>query len=1072
MKNKHLFYTLIPLLVVSLFFLNTLKGSAQQSAIDHIIITEIQVASENGTTDEYVEIFNPTNNSVNLENWKIYKLTKTNTTTQHILLQFPTQTNIKPQTYLLLAHQNYSSTSTVADFIFADGETISNDNTIVLENSNDEIIDMVGYGNASVFETVVAPAPTANKNILRIFTQNDYQDTNNNSTDFIKNNPEPQNNFYIPPPPNIAPIAIFNANTTSTLINNEIYFDATSSTDDKEIILYKWDFDDGNFDTNSTTTHSYSVSGEFLVTLSVTDSENKTATTSLYIFVNEPEIEIIEAPAQIKINELLPNPESGNEWVEFYNPTTSTINLDGWLLADNSSTGTLSGTINSLGFFVYEFSNAKLNNNGDVLTLFTPNLEKIDDVFYGDFGGSVAPAKGHSLARLANGQDSDNNVQDFAETTTPTKESSNIITREIEIQAPAPIYYSAPSTNTQTEQTDTGKIVINEFLPNPTGSDTENEFIELFNADTKTINLNGWQLNDESAKRFTFENKILKSGEYITVYRSESGIALNNTGGETVKLYNANVSLVDSINYNEKAKDNYSYNRGEDGWFWSEDITPNNANAKPMEKIVVLTIDTLKEAKTNELIKFDASDSQNIDTDFQFEWDFGDGTTSTEIFIEHSFEYADLFIIKLKAKNSEGEEYLQTTEINITEKEEVVVEDTIAFPIDWKFLQITEIFPNPAGADDDEFIEIYNPANYSLDISGLKIDDAEGGSKSYVVPKNTIIPANSFKVFWKADTKIALNNTGDAVRLLYPDNSVLTEKNYEKTTEDASLAFSNGIWTWTTSPTPGTYNQIYSIVQNKKIATQKIILNLPLTKIAEADIGDQIKTQGIIAVLPGILSTQYFYIIDKSGIQVYMNNKDFPDLKLGDLIQVTGEISKAYGEMRIKIKNKEDIQILNNSGLPEPKIVEIAEINEDLKTKFIQIAGEITEIRGSYMYIDDGSEEIKVYFKKGTEIDKKQLKIGGLVTVTGIVGKTTGGFQLLPRAQQDIVKTGVSEFAIQDEQAYNQDVIINESGPIEKYLTATAGGITSIIFGLFAHSKRKHFGTLASKLAGLIKNKV
>ena len=179
------------------------------------------------------------------------------------------------------------------------------------------------------------------------------------------------------------------------------------------------------------------------------------------------------------------------------------------------------------------------------------------------------------------------------------------------------------------------------------------------------------------------------------------------------------------------------------------------------------------------------------------------------------------------------------------------------------------------------------------------------------------------------------------------------------------------------------------------------------------------------------------------------------------------EISKAYGETRIKLSTKENIKILNHIDVLAPKIIEIADINEVLEGSFVQVSGEITEIKGSYMYVDDGSEEVKVYAKKGTNIDKRNFKIADLVTITGIVGKTTGGYQILPRSQNDIIKTGVSEFSAEYENS-NQETL-SESGVMEKYLTATAGGLTSVIVGLFAHSKRRHFGNLFIKLARIVK---
>ena len=828
---------------------------------------------------------------------------------------------------------------------------------------------------------------------------------------------------------------------------------------------YKWDFGDGNFDFNSTTIHKYTTTGEFIVSLTVTDEQNEIGITSTTIQIYEEIITPTSTPtsteiiADIKINEFLPNPNEGDEWVEIYNPTTSTVDLTDWFLKDNTGTYLLNGDISALGFFVYEFSSSKLNNDGDIIQLFYKDGEKIiDETTYSTV------EKGNSIAMNVE-------TQKFEETTTLTKGIKNVIT-------PPPTPKPKTTTNqnfgtppttpnsnpTQTEEySHLGNIIINEFLPNPIGADTENEFIELYNADSKTIDLTGWQVGDDSTKKYTIDNVILKAGEYLTFFRTKSKIALNNTGGDSVKLYNVNNALVDSVEYNGKANDGISYNRSAEGWFWSEITSQNTKNQeKPTDK-PILIIDAPTSTEVGISVKFDASDSTNIE-DLKFEWNF-EGNTSTGMFAEHIFVEFGFFTIKLTAENSEGEKFEKEFEIEVFETENFAG----GFPVDWENIEITEIFPNPAGNDNEEFIEIYNSANFPIDITDLKIDDEIGGSKGYIIPQNSVILPNSYVVFWKEETKISLNNTSDSARLLYPDDSVLFEINYDKTIEDASFAKINGNWKWTNSPTPNTENSLKEVIKTttsqKKIKT---ILNLPIEEIrSKTDIGDLVRTQGTVAVLPNIFSAQYFYIVDNSGIQVYMNSKDFPQLIVGDLIEITGEISKAYGETRIKLSKKEDIKIINHTDFLTPKIIEIADINENVEGSLVQIAGEITEIKGSYMYTDDGSEEVKIYAKKGTNIDKRPFKIADLTTITGIVSKTTGGYQILPRSQNDIIKTGVSDFSTEYENS-NQENLTQESA-LEKYLTATAGGLTSVMFGLFAHSKRRHFGNLFIKLAGIVK---
>ncbi len=73
----------------------------------------------------------------------------------------------------------------------------------------------------------------------------------------------------------------------------------------------------------------------------------------------------------------------------------------------------------------------------------------------------------------------------------------------------------------------------------------------------------------------------------------------------------------------------------------------------------------------------------------------------------------------------------------------------------------------------DEYVELYNDGSVGdVDLAGWKLDDiAGGGSSEYVFPPNTILQTGGYLVVFSADTRIALNNIGDTVRLVRPDNS-------------------------------------------------------------------------------------------------------------------------------------------------------------------------------------------------------------------------------------------------------------------------------------------------------------
>jgi PKD repeat protein len=76
--------------------------------------------------------------------------------------------------------------------------------------------------------------------------------------------------------------AAFTFSPTSPAANVAVHFNASSSTSSAAIASYKWDFGDGHSTTTTTAlvSHTYTLNGTFVVTLTIKDTNGLTATTN------------------------------------------------------------------------------------------------------------------------------------------------------------------------------------------------------------------------------------------------------------------------------------------------------------------------------------------------------------------------------------------------------------------------------------------------------------------------------------------------------------------------------------------------------------------------------------------------------------------------------------------------------------------------------------------------------------------------------------------------------------------------------------------------------------------------
>ncbi len=566
MSRVRMWITVI-FLLVSVFCLGSFLADSDECLADeisHIVISEVQISGE-GANDEFVELYNPTDSEVNLENWTLKRKTKSGSENN---ILYKIEGVIPAGGYFLIVprencggdkNEDCYKGSIGSDDEYTTNSFLAKDNAILLYdnyNGDKNLVDKVGWGKASDFEgKAVENNPEAKQSLERKTINGIIQDTDNNKNDFeIQETPNPQN---------------------STIIETGDSSD-TGGKEDKEKI--------GNEDNNGN--NNEDGNNEDL------NNDNATAGGSGEPTPNPYQEEDNNNNFDIIITELVPNPEDDdreNEFIEIYNQGNIAANISGWTMEDKLGKTKQfifpeSTTLSPKEYRVFYRPETKitLNNSGDGVILKNSSGKII----------SETPASGAALEDWSWSRGENDN---WAWSLTPTAGKENVFEREEKspLTPPSqggkkkgyPLISHLQGAEKEKSFDFSDEIIINEIFPNPEGQDNQNknyEWIELYNSSDRKINLYGWQIDDiinGGSKPYFIEDDLeISARSYLTMDYSRTKIVLNNDGDE-INLLDPDGKIISRVVYKKGGKKGWSWSRNKDGeWEWNPTPTPGTEN--------------------------------------------------------------------------------------------------------------------------------------------------------------------------------------------------------------------------------------------------------------------------------------------------------------------------------------------------------------------------------------------------------------------------------------------------------------------------------------------------------------
>ncbi|TSC76433.1 MAG: hypothetical protein G01um101431_566 [Parcubacteria group bacterium Gr01-1014_31] len=203
-----------------------------------------------------------------------------------------------------------------------------------------------------------------------------------------------------------------------------------------------------------------------------------------------------------------------------------------------------------------------------------------------------------------------------------------------------------------------------------------------------------------------------------------------------------------------------------------------------------------------------------------------------------------------------------------------------------------------------------------------------------------------------------------------------------------------------TAPKPNTSSATPAPARTPEIRGSQRVQTTAAARAAAADTA--LTVVGTVTALPGMLGSQIAYLADDTGgLQLYQYHKQFPPLRLGDTVEVSGIRSVVNGEARLKLANADAVRTLGNGEVTAAATTTAAALSELPPGMLVTLQGEVTGRDDSSFVLDDGTDETTVTMWRDAASEAWPM-LGAQVAVTGIWQMTDDANRLRLRQPDDL----------------------------------------------------------------------
>jgi hypothetical protein len=384
----------------------------------NVVISEFRTRGPDGASDEFVEIYNPTSNAVDISGWTLSASNSSGTVQERATV--PAGILLRSGQYYLFAHNSYTTSTTPSSPSpnVRYGTSISDDGGIALLDEHDQIVDEVGMSQGSTYQEGTPLPPltgTTHQSYERLNggASDSCVDTDDNSSDFQDANSGSIHNYGSPlslcgtprPAPSTSTTVITGDSPDPSVINGNVSVSvrvtggATTPTGrvyisgaNTNCIITLNASGTGSctvkFTSNGTKILSAAYTGDNTHASSFDTETHQVGTTTVRTPTRIPTLR--PPPPLIAINEFVPRPghdwnadgvvNVGDEFIELINHGVIDVNLSGYTLDDEVNIGSTPFRLPSVTMrpgerrvFYGSETQLLLSDGGDGVRLIMPN---------------------------------------------------------------------------------------------------------------------------------------------------------------------------------------------------------------------------------------------------------------------------------------------------------------------------------------------------------------------------------------------------------------------------------------------------------------------------------------------------------------------------------------------------------------------------------------------------------------------------------------------------------------------------------------------------------------------------